>query len=126
LTDPKTIRPDSGRAIFILLPAFVLGFATMVTQMAVFREFALLFSSNELIYAVLLSFWLVFTGGVLGMILMRFAASVFIRMLHRFPGFETSAYLLVLVIGIKVILEGLALPGIHFHSARSPSFWIFW
>lgn len=46
----------------ILLPAFVLGFVTMVTQMAVFREFALLFSSNELIYAVLLSFWLVFTG----------------------------------------------------------------
>ena len=44
----------------------------------------------------------------------------------RFPAFETTAYLLVLVIGVKVIVEGLHLPGIDFHSPAHVSFWIFW
>src|SRR5260221_387170 len=45
--------------------------------------------------------WVVVTGGMIGVILMRFAAVLFIRLLERFPRFETSAYLLVAVIGIK-------------------------
>ena len=86
------------------------------------------FAADSILAAVALSnkFWVVFTGGILGMIMMRFAATQFIRLLERFPSFETTAYLLVLVIGIKVILEGLRLPGIDFHSASSPSFWVFW
>jgi len=47
--------------------------------------------------------WVVFMGGGLGMIALRFAAGVFVRMLERFPRFETSAYLLVLVIGLKLL-----------------------
>ncbi len=47
--------------------------------------------------------WLVITGGMLGVILMRFAASLFIRMLERWPRFELSAYLLVIVIGLKLL-----------------------
>ena len=35
--------------------------------------------------------WVVVTGGMLGVILMRFAAVLFIRLLDRFPRFETSA-----------------------------------
>ncbi len=38
--------------------------------------------------------WVVVTGGMLGVILMRFAAAVFIKLLERFPRFETAAYLL--------------------------------
>ncbi len=70
--------------------------------------------------------WVVFTGGVIGIIMMRFAASQFIKVIEKFPRLEKTAYLLVTIIGSKVILEGLALPGIDFHSPRSPSFWIFW
>lgn len=86
------------------------------------------FAVDSILAAVALSnkFWVVFTGGIIGVAMMRFAASIFIKMLNRFPGFETTAYLLVLVIGVKVILEGLRLPGIDFHSASAPSFWIFW
>ncbi len=86
------------------------------------------FALDSILAAVALSnkFWVVFTGGILGVVMMRFAAGMFIGLLNRFPNFENTAYLLVLIIGIKVILEGLRLPGIDFHSAASPSFWIFW
>ena len=75
--------------------------------------------------------WVVVTGGMLGVILMRYAASVFIRLLERFPNFETAAYLLVAVIGAKLTLDWwfntAANPHrLDFHSYLSPAFWVFW
>jgi hypothetical protein len=49
--------------------------------------------------------WVVVTGGILGVVLMRFAASMFVRLLERFPRFEISAYLLVSVIGFKLLAD---------------------
>ena len=49
--------------------------------------------------------WVIITGGILGMILMRFAAAIFIRLLDRFPRFEIAAYLLVVLIGIKLLVD---------------------
>ncbi len=76
--------------------------------------------------------WMVITGGMLGVVLMRFAAVVFIRLLDRFPRFETSAYMLVLVIGGKLLVDwwfnvpGADHPSVNFHSPSSLAFWIFW
>jgi YkoY family integral membrane protein len=75
--------------------------------------------------------WVIILGGFLGVVLMRFAAVMFIKMLERFPRFEISAYLLVIVIGIKLILDwhfnpDHLHPRMDFHSYRSPAFWIFW
>lgn len=75
--------------------------------------------------------WVVLIGGFLGVILMRFAAVMFIKLLERFPRFETSAYLLVAVIGLKLLADWLANTPEHphrldFHSPGSPAFWIFW
>jgi YkoY family integral membrane protein len=69
---------------------------------------------------------LVITGGLIGMFLMRFGASVFVKLLDRFPGFETSAYQLVLLIGVKLILEAAHLPWANFHDAEQLGFWGFW
>jgi predicted tellurium resistance membrane protein TerC len=49
--------------------------------------------------------WVIILGGILGMILMRFAAAIFIRLLDRFPRFEIAAYLLVIVIGMKLLVD---------------------
>jgi len=49
--------------------------------------------------------WVVITGGILGVILMRFAAAVFVKLLDKFPRFEESAYLLVVVIGLKLVAD---------------------
>lgn len=70
--------------------------------------------------------WIVFTGGVLGIILMRIAATAFIQLIEKFSRLEKTAYILVLIIGVKIILEAMRLPGIDFHSPSAPSFWIFW
>jgi predicted tellurium resistance membrane protein TerC len=73
--------------------------------------------------------WLVLVGGMLGVIAMRFAAVMFIRLLDKFPRFETSAYLLVLVIGGKLVLDyffnGREVR-LDFHDVKDPAFWAFW
>ncbi|MBN22068.1 MAG: hypothetical protein CL678_12375 [Bdellovibrionaceae bacterium] len=86
------------------------------------------FAIDSILAAVALTpkFWIVFTGGFLGVLLMRFAASYFIRLLDQFPNFEKTAYLLILWIGIKLILEGFHLPGLDFHDTSSPAFFGFW
>jgi predicted tellurium resistance membrane protein TerC len=63
--------------------------------------------------------------------LMRVAAAVFIRLLEHFPRFETSAYLLVLTIGLKLLTDWGFNSDQHphranFHDPSSPLFWTFW
>jgi YkoY family integral membrane protein len=82
--------------------------------------------------------WVIIVGGLLGVVLMRFAAVIFIKMLERFPRFSTAAYLLVLVIGGKLLVdwwfnteEYAKLHPEHphavdFHSPSSAAFWVFW
>ncbi|MEZ6035643.1 MAG: hypothetical protein R3C17_21300 [Planctomycetaceae bacterium] len=75
--------------------------------------------------------WVVVTGGLLGIVLMRVAAAMFIRLLEKFPRFELSAYLLIIVIGLKLLADwafnSQAHPhAIDFHNYAKPEFWIFW
>lgn len=74
--------------------------------------------------------WVVVLGGFLGVILMRYAATVFIHLLELFPRFETAAYLLVAVIGAKLTLDWAFNTHerhvLDFHHPSSPAFWIFW
>jgi YkoY family integral membrane protein len=75
--------------------------------------------------------WVVMVGGILGVILMRIAAAMFIRLLERFPRFETSAYLLVCVIGFKLLVDWWFNTAEHphvvdFHNPGSQAFWVFW
>lgn len=82
------------------------------------------FSVDSILAAVALSpqYWVVFTGGVLGILMMRVAATGFGRLLERFPRFETSAYLLIVLIGTKLIAQGF---GADFHSfsVNTALFW---
>jgi YkoY family integral membrane protein len=98
--------------------------------------------------------WVVVLGGIIGLLLMRVAAALFIKLLEKFPRFETAAYLLVTVIGFKLLVDWLGNDSkwlsqawgqgylakltswginigqdphvIDFHHANRPEFWIFW
>jgi len=73
--------------------------------------------------------WVIITGGMFGVLLMRFTAIAFIRLMERFPRFEISAYLLVIVIGLKLIIDwwfNAVTVRYNFHDPSSPAFWIFW
>jgi len=75
-------------------------------------------------------FIVVFLGGFIGVVIMRFAATWFVSLLQKRPNLETAAFLIVGWVGVKLSLYTLAHPEIgivssHFiHSAT----WklIFW
>jgi len=46
--------------------------------------------------------WVVYTGAIIGVILLRFAAGFFIRLMDRFPRLDDMAYLLVGWVGVKL------------------------
>lgn len=106
-----TQKPQSFWKTVILIELMDLGFAI-----------------DSILAAVAISdkLWVVFLGGVLGMLLMRFAVTTFIKLLEVFPSFEDSAYLLIVLIGGKLAIEGFQFEQINFHSYRNPAFWIFW
>lgn len=86
------------------------------------------FAIDSILTAVALTnkLWVVMTGGIIGLLMMRFAASIFIKLLDRFPRFEPTAYLLVWIIGTKLIVDGFHFPGVNFHDSKNPAFWLFW
>lgn len=47
--------------------------------------------------------WVVYTGAIIGVVLLRFAATVFLRLLDRYPKLEHMAYLLVGWAGVKLV-----------------------
>jgi YkoY family integral membrane protein len=67
--------------------------------------------------------FIVFTGGVLGIITMRFVVRYFVILLERFPGLTSGAYVLVAWIGLKLILSGLE--DAKFTDLEIPD-WLFW
>ncbi|MCB1106484.1 MAG: hypothetical protein KDK76_00135 [Chlamydiia bacterium] len=65
--------------------------------------------------------WIVYVGGISGLILMRFAARLFTDLIDRCPRLELGAHLIVGWIGLKLLLEVLfkGLP-----SWATPLFWV--
>lgn len=72
--------------------------------------------------------WLVYVGGVLGIITMRFVAGYFLKLLDAFHALETSAYLLVAWIGLKLGLETYVQvsTGAQGHVEGPIPKWLFW
>lgn len=70
----------------------------------------LAFSIDNVIAAVALSdkLWVVMLGVAIGIVVMRFAATIFSKLITWEPAFETSAFLLLLVIGGELILHEYA------------------
>jgi YkoY family integral membrane protein len=67
----------------------------------------LMFSIDSVAVALAVSKekWVLVTGAVLGILMMRVAASYFIRLIERFPILVETAFVLVGIAGIKVLLE---------------------
>lgn len=46
------------------------------------------------------------TGVAIGMLAMRFVAGWFVDMMQRYPSLEDSAFMVIMILGIKLILSG--------------------
>lgn len=64
--------------------------------------------------------WVVYSGAVIGIVLLRFAAKAFLKLLDRFPALEHLAYALVGWAGVKL----LVMSGHHFTVDAKPGFTI--
>ncbi|PEA54124.1 hypothetical protein CON64_14835 [Bacillus pseudomycoides] len=49
--------------------------------------------------------WILLLGGMLGILMMRGIAGVFLRLLERIPELETTAYILIAIIAVKMLLS---------------------
>ena len=71
-----------------------------------------------------------FLGGMIGVILMRFAATWFVELLNKYPGLEGAAFAIVGWVGIKLVIMVLAHPDIGVLPEAFPhsALWqtIFW
>jgi len=65
-------------------------------------------------------FLVVFTGGFIGLVIIRFAASLFVNLLHKRPGLETAAFLIVGWVGIKLIVLTLSHPQVGIIAEHFP------
>ncbi len=67
----------------------------------------LAFSLDNVVAAVALSdrYWVVLLGVMLAILMIRFAAGIFSRMIDWEPALQHTAYLLILAIGVELILE---------------------
>jgi YkoY family integral membrane protein len=48
--------------------------------------------------------WVLFIGGILGVLMMRGVAGVFLKLIDRVPELETTAYVLIAIIAVKMFL----------------------
>lgn len=53
-------------------------------------------------------FLVIFAGGFIGLIIMRFAANFFVRLLHKKPGLEIAAFFIVGWVGVKLLVYTLS------------------
>ncbi|RBW68797.1 TerC family protein [Bacillus taeanensis] len=57
-------------------------------------------------------FLVIFAGGLIGLIIMRFAANFFVKLLHSKPGLEIAAFLIVGWVGVKLSVYTLSHPAL--------------
>ncbi|WP_227935137.1 TerC family protein [Alkalihalobacillus deserti] len=55
-------------------------------------------------------FLVIFAGGFIGLVIMRFAATLFVKLLHARPGLEIAAFLIVGWVGVKLAVYTLSHP----------------
>jgi YkoY family integral membrane protein len=75
-------------------------------------------------------FTVMLLGGIIGLVIMRFAARQFVDLLQKFPTLETAAFLIVGWVGVKLTVLTLAHPGLGIIDEGFPhsTLWqvIFW
>ncbi|MBA9028171.1 TerC family protein [Peribacillus huizhouensis] len=57
-------------------------------------------------------FIVIFAGGLIGLIIMRFAANVFVKLLQTRPGLEIAAFMIVGWVGVKLAIYTLSHPAL--------------
>ena len=70
-------------------------------------------------------FIVILAGGMIGLVIMRFAATMFVKLLDKKPGLEVAAFCIVGWVGVKLLVHTLAHPELGFisHAFAESSAW---
>ena len=70
-------------------------------------------------------FIVIFLGGFIGLLIMRFAANLFVKLLESRPSLEIAAFVIVGWVGVKLAVHTLAHPSLHVipHSFAESTGW---
>lgn len=68
-------------------------------------DIAFSFDSVIAAFGVSNQVWVLFLGGVLGILMMRGVAQLFLTLIEKVPEFETTAFVLIAIIGVKMIVS---------------------
>lgn len=70
----------------------------------------LVFSIDNLVAVIGLSnhFWVIVVGVFIGIITMRYVATKFTELMQKFPSLEVSAFIVIILLGIKLAISGIA------------------
>ncbi len=113
----KTILPPSAIGFWktvLLIELFDVAFAID----SIIAGLVFIASTPSIGAAIHPKLWIVYTGGMIGLIGVRYAADLFSSLLTKFPRLESSAYLMVAWIGAKLALTAsVPIPGLE------PVFW---
>lgn len=85
----------------------LLGLSPFWSTVIVVELTDIVFAVDSILVAVAMSnkFWVIFTGGVLGLIAMRFVAQGFLGLIKKYPTIIDGAYVIVGWVSIKLIVE---------------------
>ncbi len=76
-------------------------------------DIAFSFDSVIAAFGVSNQVWVLFLGGVLGILMMRGVAQLFLVLIEKVPEFETTAFILIAIIGVKMIIAAF---GFHMNE----------
>jgi YkoY family integral membrane protein len=102
------VKEEKEGFLIKLLNKFFSGesgiFWAVVVQLNIIDLF---FSVDSILAAVALTekIWLVILGGMIGILIMRLVANMFVKFLEQHPLFKKTAYVLILVISVKLIIS---------------------
>ncbi|WP_025783587.1 TerC family protein [Sporosarcina sp. D27] len=65
-------------------------------------------------------FTVMLVGGIIGLVMIRFAARQFVTLLEKFPALETAAFLIVGWVGVKLAVMTLAHPNVQILDTEFP------
>ena len=57
--------------------------------------------------------WVLFTGAIFGILMMRGVAQIFIKLIEKYPELESTAYILIALIGIKMMASAFGYQVAH-------------
>lgn len=105
--EKRHAEPAENGGLAVAAATSILGLGAFWSTVLRIEFTDVIFSVDSILVAMAASSkaWVIITGGVLGIVAMRFVAGGFLKVIERFPAIVDGAYMIVAVAGAKMLTE---------------------